>query len=122
MRHLRSIVLLFIASIGVNGCERDSAPVPAPAPRSAEAVFTEWRGIADQDKRQHLAEEMIRDGHLTGMTREQVVQVLGKPNSRRMSAAYGDPKYIVGPSLIDDMWLCIHVEDGKVTRAELRSD
>jgi hypothetical protein len=56
------------------------------------------------------------------LTDEQIVAVLGKPNPRQMSAAYGDPKYIVGPSGVDDMWLCIHVENGKVVRAELRSD
>lgn len=115
MRHLGLIILLSAAVLGATGCER------APA-RSADAVFAEWRGIADQDKRQHLAEEMIRDGHLIGMTREQVVAALGKPNLRQMSAAYGDPKYVVGPSYIDDIWLCIHVEGAKVVRAELRSD
>jgi hypothetical protein len=114
------IILLCIALHGAIGCDR--ASTPAPAPRSAEAVFAEWRGIADEDERQPLAEELIRDRHLVGMTREQAVEMLGKPNLRRMSPQYGDPKYIVGPSGVDDLWLCVHVEAGKVVRAELRSD
>lgn len=69
------IVLLCTLLVAI-GCER--------APRTADAVFAEWRGIADQDKRQHLAKEMIRDGHLIGWTRERVEEVLGKSNPRRM--------------------------------------
>jgi hypothetical protein len=65
---------------------------------------------------------MIRDRHLIGLPREQVEAALGEPNGRRMSPGYGDPKYIVGPSGVDDMWLCIHIENGAVARAELRSD
>jgi hypothetical protein len=81
----------------------------------------EWRAIKDPDGRRHVAEEMIRHGHLIGMARERVEAVLGKPNLLRMSPEYGEPKYVVGPSGVDDMWPCIHVEEGKVRRTELRS-
>ena len=93
-----------------------------PASRPTEVVLRDWRGIEDQDKRLHLAQEMIRDRHLIGMTREQVERELGEPNPRRMSPEYGDVKYIVGPSMVDDLWLCIHLKDGKVQQTEIRSD
>ncbi len=64
---------------------------------------------------------MIDKGYLIGMTREQVLSTLGAPNLRNMPE-YGDPKYVVGPNGIDDMWLCIDVENGKVARTMLRSD
>jgi hypothetical protein len=120
MQHLLIVCLLWLALSGALGCDRDSAPTPTP--RAAQTVFADWRGITDEEKRQHLAEEMIRDGHLVGMKRDEVVVALGEPHPRPMSAAYGDPKYVVGPNGPDAMWLCIHIENGKVTRAEVRSD
>jgi hypothetical protein len=113
-------ILLCAACLSAHGCGKNSSP--STGVRSPQAVFVECLGIADPDQRRHLAEEMIRDGHLIAMTREQIVEALGEPNSRRMSAAYGDPKYVVGQSGVDDVWLGIHVEDGKVARAEIRSD
>lgn len=119
MQHSRLIILLWLALVGTIGCE--PSPATTPSPRSADAVFAEWRSIAEQDKRQRVAEEPIRDKHLIGMTREQVLAALGEPSLRNLPG-YGDPKYIVGQSGIDDMWLCVYIEDGKVIRTMLRSD
>ena len=116
MRHEGLLLLLCIVLCAQIGC--DVAP---QAPETAGAVFAEWRGIAEEEKRSYLAEEMIDKDYLIGMTREQVLSTLGEPNLRKMSD-YGDPKYIVGPNGIDDMWLCIYIENGKVARTMLRSD
>ena len=97
------------------------APATRPSPRSADAVVAEW-GPLGRDSRSGVAREIVRDGHLIGLTPERVVELLGEPNRRRMSAEYGELKYIVGPSGVDDLWLCIHVENGRVVRCEIRSD
>lgn len=78
--------------------------------------------MPDKRERQSLAQEMIRDEHLIGMTHEQVVAALGKSDGGPGWPAYGDPTYLVGPNDLDDMWLCVHVEGGKVVRAEIRAD
>ena len=110
-------ICLLVATMFVFGCGDDN-----PQPRAASTVFAEWAAIEDRDRRTPLAEELIEDDHLIGLSREEVVSRLGPGNARPMSDAYGDPKYIVGPNGLDDMWLCIHIEDDSVVRAELRSD
>jgi len=119
-RAAMSLVALF-ATLAAAGCDRPAAPAASP-PRPAQVVFQEWRAIRDADKRLPLAEEIVRDRHLVGLPPERVVQELGKPNPRRMSPEYGQIKYVVGPNAPDDLWLCIHVKDGSVTSAVIRSD
>jgi hypothetical protein len=121
MRQMPLVVpQLFLVGVVLVGaaCDDESRP----AARSTEVVLRDWQATKDQGKRLHLAEEMIRDGHLIGMTGEQVERELGQPNPRRMSPQYGEVKYIVGASGVDDLWLCIHFKDGKVQQTEIRSD
>ena len=96
-------------------------PATRPASRSANAVVAAW-GSLGSDSRSGVAHEIVRDGHLIGLAPERVVELLGEPNPRRMSPEYGDLKYVVGPSGVDDVWLCVHVENGRVVRCEIRSD
>src|SRR5688500_11114064 len=69
-------------------------------PRAPRAVFDEWRSIADVDQRSVVADEIVRGEHLVGLSAERVVHELGRPNRRRMSRAYGDIKYVVGPNWV----------------------
>ena len=120
MRTLTLLVALIVASSGVLSCRKPPAPAPA---RTRAAVIADWQAIKEDDQRLAIAQELVRDNHLIGLTEGGVVQALGPSHPRILSTEYGDIKYVVGPNGIDDLWLCIHLDsNSRVSSAQIRSD
>ena len=76
-----------------------------------------------------MAQNLIRDKHLSGMTKQDVVDLLGNPD---ITGRYNktepdvDLNYSLGPETgyisIDTEWLTVKFRDGKVSEVLLTRD
>ena len=116
------VSLTFVVIVG-SLLSNPEEPTPLPEPRGFAAVLDDWNAVDHWEQRGDLAREITRDDHLLGMTKDEVEAALGPGWARHMSPAYGDIKYGVAPSGLDNLWLCIHLDDaGRVHDVMIRSD
>ncbi|MFG0316907.1 MAG: hypothetical protein ACF8XB_06520 [Planctomycetota bacterium JB042] len=97
-----------------------------PIPFDAEA----WRRAADdpyrpRTRRQRMARDLLRTGRLVGLSRAEVIDLLGPPDP--VSEYLGRPSWTLGPELglisIDSESLAVDLDDdGRVVRAHLWTD
>lgn len=115
-------IIAVFASFDSGGIFGSRPAEPGP-PRPANVVFDEWQSISDFGEREAVAREIIRDGHLVGMAKADVQTKLGEGAYGPGWAAYGDLKYRVAPNGLDDLWLCVFLDDaGVVNDVLIRSD
>jgi hypothetical protein len=88
-----------------------------------------WRGVqrTDDETRLQMVDALLRSGRLNGLTRPQVVALLGPPDSGDYFRDRDNLVYWLGPERgimrIDSEWLVIRVgPDGRVSRYELARD
>lgn len=72
-----------------------------------------------------MLESLLSEHHLVGMTREEVVALLG-PSDWENRFGYGDLNYVLGPEegfiSIDMEWLTLDFKDGRVVDVRITRD
>ncbi|MEL7239520.1 MAG: hypothetical protein AAGK78_11725 [Planctomycetota bacterium] len=85
-----------------------------PTPRTLAAVVEDWQTVDHWEHRHPFANELIRDDHLRGRTKAEVKEMLGADTYGPYG--YGDLKYRIAPNGIDDLWLCIYLDEADAVR------
>jgi hypothetical protein len=82
------------------------------------------RGMQDPALRGQMAESLIASGVLLNKAEVDVTALLGAPDSRAAPRPGGSSEllYRVGASGVDDLWLSLVVNDGRVAQVRLRPD
>jgi outer membrane protein assembly factor BamE (lipoprotein component of BamABCDE complex) len=83
-------------------------------------VFTEWANTVDT-RRLKLGERIARDKLVIGMSREEVLNKLGKPSDVNVEGTESY-YYLLSRSLIDPYYLHVEVEGARVVKAAVISD
>jgi hypothetical protein len=110
------IAVLAAAAVLLTGCER--APPDIPFDQKAWAA-------ADVDTtmaRYQMVRDLERKHPLVGMTKSEVVTLLGPPTPTDKWRAY-DLIYVIGPNEIDFLWLLFKLDEhGRVSDYAVRTD
>lgn len=90
-----------------------------------------WKNISSRadDTRYRMHWDLLEKHDLVGMTREQVVELLGEPEPKEggsLSVQGTDMVYFLGPEpgafSIDTIWLIVHTSKGAVIGYAVRTD
>lgn len=120
------ITMLMCLALALGGCGSCESKTGSSS-FSSDA----WKKASGENApaRRSMAQNLIRDKHLSGMTKQDVVDLLGNPD---ITGRYNktepdvDLNYSLGPETgyisIDTEWLTVKFRDGKVSEVLLTRD
>lgn len=89
-------------------------------------IFSAERWINYPEKRVDMVDNLLENHDLMGMTKEEVVLLLGKDTETEYFKADGNLVYYLGPERgfisIDSEWLVLEIEENQVTQVNIFRD